>query len=60
MPIKIFTLLQDTFLIAYLWFETVHDLVPIQSNLLNLNHNPLNLGQKLFFRIFLNFEICLR
>jgi len=35
----------------------VHDLVPIQTDLLNLNPNPLNLDQKLFFKIFLNFQI---
>jgi len=52
-------LLQNTLLLAYLWFEAVHNLVSIKTDYLNLNTNPLNLGQKLFFKIFWNFQIYL-
>lgn len=56
---RLFHLYKTLFLLIYLSFKTVHDLHPIQTDLLNLNPNPLNLGQKLFFRILLSFLICL-
>jgi len=40
-------LLRDTLLLAYLLFEAVLDLVPIQTDLLIINPDPINLDQKL-------------